>query len=207
VGREEALMNKILLLTLVFTVACGVAAWAEDDGWDDWDAAWAEFNGETHSSEVAERTLRASQPIYRNVMQEDGTMSQEMIYQPEYHNHGEMGEDYNPDQVYGPMWGVPGEAVGMDGYEPFYLMQYLGADPKDIPEEYRADVLRRQAQIEAEKGKYHAENPQHDPAAPAQGAAPAPPAQQKPSESADDSEEARPESDGIKDDSGDWYDG
>ena len=160
-------MRKVIILTIAMVLVWGVSAWAEDDGWDEWDRAWAEFNGDSHSSSnaVAERTLRASEPIYRNVVREDGSTYQEAIYRPDYHNHGEAGVGYNPDQVYGPMWGVPGEAVGMDGYEPFYMMQFLGADPNDIPDEYRSEVLRREAQLQIQRGVYHAENPEHDGAA------------------------------------------
>jgi hypothetical protein len=214
-------MYKVIALALAASLMWGITAWAaDDDGWDEWDAAWADFNGETHSHDVAERSLRASEPIYQNVKQEDGSILRELLYAPA---PGEGGAGYNPDQVYGPMWGVPGDAVGMDGYEPFYLMQYLNADPQDIPEEYRGEVEKRRAELEALAATYGAENPQQPVssdqmiAAPGQQAAPAAdgaapagkaPAEKKaPAKAKDDDSEKQPESEGIQDSSGDWFEG
>lgn len=49
----------------------------------------------------------------------DATYHDERIYAP----HGTGEGEYGYDNVYGPLWGVPGDAVGMEGYDPnFYLL-------------------------------------------------------------------------------------
>lgn len=154
-------MYRVLMLALAALLLWGASAWAVDgdENWDEWQAAWDAYNGVDSKHEVAERTLRATQPIYRNVQNTDGSMSQELMYYP---SRGDSGVWYNPDQVYGPMWGVPGEAVGLEGYEPFYMMQFLGADASEIPAEYRAEVLRRQAELARQRSEYLAGTVQHD---------------------------------------------
>ena len=187
-------MIRIFTFALAAVLLWGVNAWAATESeWDEWNAAWDEFNGEDHSSsDVAERTLRASQPIYGSVMHPDGADAHELMYYPSY-PHGYADYAYNPDQVYGPMWGVPGEAVGLDGYDPFYMMQFLAADASTIPDEYRAEVLRRRAMLAQQRGEYHAENPQHTGQVPA-------------AHSHESSNEDYEEGDGIRDTSDDWLD-
>lgn len=56
----------------------------------------------------------------------------EMIYPPDY-----TGQGANPDNVYGPMWGVPDDASGLDNYNPQYYLYDPNSDQVWTP--YQGD--------------------------------------------------------------------
>ena len=50
---------------------------------------------------------------------------------------------YSSENVYGPMWGVPGDAVGLEGYDPYYYYIMSGGDLSKLTAEQRREVEER----------------------------------------------------------------
>jgi len=61
------------------------------------------------------------------------------IYFPEYGR----SDSQLYENVYGPMWGVPADAVGMEGYDPYYYYLMTLADPSQLTAEQRRDLEER----------------------------------------------------------------
>jgi hypothetical protein len=100
----------------------------------------------------------------------------EQIYYPEYiyghgsgdpddHAHGgdfdygsgyadpdyAYGAGYAADNVYGPMWGVPGDAVGTEGWDPHMYAEY-GGDPSQVQHNHGESANQGDEYVDYEDG-------------------------------------------------------
>ena len=66
------------------------------------------------------------------------------IYFPEY---GQANSQLY-ENVYGPMWGVPADAVGLDGYDPYYYYLMMMSDPSQLSAEQRREIEERVRQMQ-----------------------------------------------------------
>lgn len=155
------------MLRWIIALLCGLlltasAVQADDVDWDEWEDAWDEYNGETTASEDSTPdSVSASDPIhplasegdpFHDHLVERGLLREGEGFRPGMPPGMMM---INPDQVFGPLWGVPGDAVGLEGYDPYIYMLYRNADPDDIPEEYRGMVLERRRMNDQSRELYY----------------------------------------------------
>lgn len=61
---------------------------------------------------------------------------------------------YSSENVYGPMWGVPGDAPGLEGYDPYYYYIMSGGDMSQLTAAQRIEIEQRirSNRVDAEGG-------------------------------------------------------
>ena len=147
---RKAFLGAAMLLLLAS------AAWAETDVWDEWyedetpavtsqdeepagptisldegqvigpmwgvpeDAAWWQ--------EYARARGARSQSVDRSTPEAREYIPRDTLY---YYYGGGSGDSHDRGQVYGPMWGVPPEAVGLEYYYPYYPYVVQPEQPKE----------------------------------------------------------------------------
>jgi len=144
-------MRKAILGLLLAGLLIG-AAWASDD-WDEWyldpQPVDTEDSDEAPAYDYGLNRGQVMGPMWgvpkdaawwHDYMQTSGMMRidterrerqaeplpYEMLH---YYYAGERDRTHHEGQVFGPMWGVPPEAVGLDTYAPYYPY-YLGPAPE-----------------------------------------------------------------------------
>lgn len=79
----------------------------------------------------------------RAIAGSEQTYHDDAVYAPGY-GYGA----YPYENVYGPLWGVPSDAVGMEGYDPYYFYQLymLGEEGAELTDEQRRQLEANYAQ-------------------------------------------------------------
>ena len=120
-------MLKAILGILAGSLLLTSTALADDDFWD-FETAPVDIDTEEPVDEEISWVPSATGSHYFPgdvdsgeyiIIDEDNAMSPEYFYAQEYYRSGNYYDDtsmYGWENVYGPMWGVPADAVGLDNY-------------------------------------------------------------------------------------------
>ena len=150
-------MRNLLIMALTGVLLFAGNALAVDDMWDD-DDVIKENPEATSDSEPVEVNADAPHNAamnhpgayfgadgyylpgtsYSSNVEHDHSVDYngQTIYFPEYGNSASQLYE----NVYGPLWGVPSDAVGMEGYDPYYYYLMMMADPAELSAEQRREI-------------------------------------------------------------------